>query len=91
MIKAVSRQILEVSDTGNTYFEKAWLMVSPEFMNVGANKLEDEAESYLSELDAPSSMKKHRRLVEKTLSFLAAALSGGLVTAAALQLYGLPA
>ena len=47
MIKAISRQVLEVFDTGNAYFEKAWLMVSPEFSSSDSERLEAEAEDYL--------------------------------------------
>ncbi len=87
MIRAISRQILEVSDTGNNYFEKAWLMVSPEYTNVGANKLESEAEGYLRGLDAPSSFKSGRRAMMRLLSLLASAACGGVLTAVVFQLY----
>lgn len=87
MIKAINRQILEVSDTGNTYFGRAWLMVNPEYMNVGAGRLESEAESYLGSLDAPSAIKSPKRAVVRLLSLLAAAASGGLITAVLFQLY----
>ena len=87
MIKAVSRQILEVSQTGNTYFEKAWLMVAPELMNAGADTLEAEAGEYLRSLDAPCAIKRRRRIALKALTLLASAASGGLVTAALINLY----
>ena len=87
MIKAISRQILEVSDTGNTYFEKAWLMISPEFMNSGADRLENEAEGYLRGLDAPSSIKNNHRFALRFFSLIASAAAGGLITAVFFQLY----
>ena len=87
MIKAISRQILEVSDTGNTYFEKAWLMISPEFINSGAAKLESEAEGYLAGLDAPASVKSRKRTVFRLLGMLGSAACGGLVTAMMFHLY----
>ena len=33
MVRGISRQIIEVPDTGNIYYEKAYLVVKPEFSN----------------------------------------------------------
>lgn len=87
MIKAISRQVLEVVDTGNMYFDKAWLLVSPEFSMSGADRLNAEAADYLIGLDPPSYIKKKRGRLARFLSFAAAAWFGGLVAAALLQLY----
>lgn len=84
MIKAVSRQILEVSETGNAYFAKAWLMVDPSCMN---DDLSDEAESYLRALDPPSELRRRRNPLKKAARYLCSAAVGGLVTALLIQLY----
>ena len=81
MIKAISRQILEVSDTGNTYFEKAWLMINPQYMNAGDGQLEEEAEGYLCALDAPGAVKARGSTLRRVFRFLASAACGGLATA----------
>ena len=31
MIRGINKQIIEVLDTGNTYYEKAYLIIKPEF------------------------------------------------------------
>ncbi len=36
MVRGVSRQIIEVPDTGNIYYEKAYLVVKPEFSDDSA-------------------------------------------------------
>ena len=43
MIKGINRQIIEINDTGNTYYEKAWLVVRPEFDSAQKELLEREA------------------------------------------------
>lgn len=87
MIKAISRHILEVSETGNKYFDRAWLIVNPQYMNCGADIIEAEAADYLHDLDAPYSMRHRNGFLVKAANFLFAAISGGLITAAFIQLY----
>lgn len=57
MIKGINRQIIELSDTPSAYYEKAWLIVRPEYANLQQHLLEKEAKKILKELDAPSAMK----------------------------------
>ncbi len=87
MIKAISRQVLEVFDTGNAYFEKAWLMVSPEFSSSDGERLEAEAEDYLIGIEPPSALKKKKLRLTRILGFIASSAFGGIVAAALLQLY----
>ena len=42
MIKGVNRQIIEVTDTGNEYFERALLIVRPRFSDMPYGRLYDE-------------------------------------------------
>lgn len=58
MIRGVSRQIIEVQETGNAYYEKAYLIVNPEFSGVERQLLEREARKVLKNMGAPSGMKK---------------------------------
>lgn len=87
MIKAISRQVLEVVDTGNAYFDKAWLMVAPELTSADRSTLEAEAAEYICSLDPPGAFKQRRRLLPKALRYLFSAAAGGLVTALIIQLY----
>lgn len=48
MIKGVNKNIVEINDTGNIYFERAVLYVSPEMSDVPYSHLLKEANEYLS-------------------------------------------
>ena len=45
MIKGVSKQILEVTNTDNPYFEKIIFFVKPEHQSTDRKKLQKEAEA----------------------------------------------
>lgn len=45
MIKGVNKQILEVTNTENPYFEKIIFFVKPEYKNEDRKKLQKEAEA----------------------------------------------
>ncbi len=62
MIKGINRQVIEITDTGTVYYEKAWLMVKPAYTGLQQSILEKEARSLLKDLDAPSTMKGKRHL-----------------------------
>ena len=81
MIKAVSKQILEVTETGNEYFEHAWLMVKPELANLEASRIAEEAEQYMRGLDAPAAVKRRgiRIWAMRVAGFLASAGLGAIV------------
>ncbi|MBQ1393731.1 MAG: hypothetical protein IIY81_09455 [Lachnospiraceae bacterium] len=84
MIKGISRQIIEINETQNNYFERAWLVVKPEYLNVGASRLEREAEGYLKNLKPPYSMRSRKGLLLRLLGLCSAALGGSVITAAIL-------
>ena len=54
MIKGVSKQILEVTNTENPYFEKIIFFVKPEYKNEDRARLQKEAEKLLPDLDRPA-------------------------------------
>ncbi len=87
MIKAISRSMLEVVDTGNAYFDKAWLLVAPELAHSEPDILEREAADYICSIDPPSVFKQRRRIMPKAVRYLFSAALGGLVTAAMLHVY----
>lgn len=47
MIKGVNRQIIEVMDTGNQYFERALLVVRPGYTDTEPTRLREEAQRML--------------------------------------------
>ncbi len=58
MIRGISRQIIEVNETGNLYYETAYLVVKPEFTNAERELLEREARRVLKTMDAPACIKQ---------------------------------
>lgn len=61
MIKGVNRQIIEVTETGNEYFERALLVVRPGFADVSSGRLHEEAQRLVSHADGYSGLKLNRR------------------------------
>ncbi|MDO4743292.1 MAG: hypothetical protein Q4B04_04580 [bacterium] len=47
MLKGVNKRIIEVCETGNEYFEKVLLFVSPEHSNISESKLVKQAQRYV--------------------------------------------
>ena len=79
MIKGVNRQIIEINRTGSLYYEKALLIVKPEFSSAQQQLLEREALRLLKKMDAPSSYKRKSRLAAKIIYALACTLCVGLL------------
>lgn len=87
MVRGVSRQIIEVPDTGNMYYEKAYLVVKPEFSDAQRALLEREAMRVLRAMDLPSGMKFKGSRWLYMLRFLAAALVGAGIMAGCIFLF----
>lgn len=81
MIKGVNRQIIEVTQIDNNYFERAWLVIKPEYMNAGANTLDTEADRYLKNLRPPYTFRTGRAFVYWLVRMGGAAAVGGALTA----------
>lgn len=79
MIKGVNKQMIEINQTGSLYYEKAFLIVKPEFSSAQQQLLEREALKMLKKMDAPSHYKRRSRLVFKITFALVCALVGGLL------------
>ncbi|HIZ84008.1 MAG TPA: hypothetical protein H9668_06290 [Firmicutes bacterium] len=57
MLRGVNRQIIEVKDTGSRYFERALLIVRPEFAHMQPGQLEREADKYLASVGRPPALR----------------------------------
>ncbi len=87
MIKGISHSMIEVNETENDYYERAILIIRPEYASAQRAVLEDEARRLIRDMDAPSAMRSGRRrlrniLVASSLVGLGALL-GGLLTSMA--------
>lgn len=80
MIKGINHQIIEVTDTGNTYYERALLIVKPQYTHIHSVLLEREAKKLLQDIGEPSCVKLRRNAGFWTLRLGAATLIGSAVT-----------
>lgn len=62
MIKGTSRQILEITNTGNPYFERALLVVKPLFADQPAENLQREAQRTLATHRGYTGLRRAHRL-----------------------------
>ncbi|MBE6729498.1 MAG: hypothetical protein E7568_04630 [Ruminococcaceae bacterium] len=54
MVKGVNKSVIEITDTGNKYFSKVILFVSPEYVEKKTRRLKNEAESVIKKLEITS-------------------------------------
>ena len=53
LIRGVNRHIIEVTDTGNAYYERALLVIKPEYASAERDLLEREARKVLRSMGVP--------------------------------------
>lgn len=63
MIKGVNKQILEVTNTENPYFEKIIFFVKPEYKNADRKKLQREAEALATISQKPPKIKMPKKRI----------------------------
>lgn len=63
MIKGVNKQILEVTNTENPYFEKIIFFVKPEYKNEDRKKLQKEAESLAAITQKPPRIRVSKKRI----------------------------
>lgn len=61
MIKGVNKQVLEINEVENSFFEKAIFFVKPEYSGLSEGKLRKIAEKKLCDTGAPPDSKKNLR------------------------------
>lgn len=81
MIKGINRSIIEVSETGSVYYERAILVIKPEYASVQRDVLENEARKILGEMGAPSSLKRGHSKIKKAALLILSASVGAFITA----------
>ena len=60
MIKGVNKQVLEVTNTENPYFEKIIFFVKPEYVNADREKLKKEAHLLAKSANKPPRARKNQ-------------------------------
>lgn len=88
MIKGVNRQVIEVCDTGNRYFERAWLVIRADCTDADSDQLHEEAKKLVSAAGCYSGLRlnQRRRWTRRILLTLSA---GGVGTLLGLLLSGI--
>ncbi len=76
MIRGINRQIIDVQETGSSYYERAYFVVKPEFASAQQQLLEKEAKKILKSIDAPAHMKRVNSKIAWTVRLLASAGAG---------------
>ena len=82
MIKGINHKIIEVTDTDNIYYEKAYLLVRPVYEEVEESVLRKEAQKLLSSVGTPSSIKGKRTFFYwffRTVPLVVAGICAGLI------------
>ena len=70
MIKGINKQVLEIIETNNGYFEKALFFVKPEFSGYSESKLRELAQAEMKSTIHPPKQKQMARK-DKTKTILA--------------------
>lgn len=80
MIKGINKQVLEILETNNEYFEKALFFVKPEFSAFSENKLKELARNEInSELHPIKTKTKFYKVSVKNICTLIATFITGAV------------
>lgn len=98
LLRGVNRQIIEINETDDIYFEKAVLYVRPEYADGQTAELQESARDFLKNLDLSGDAglpwesgsgikngKKHRRLKKRIIGSVA--LSVAIVAGIAIILW----
>ena len=74
MIKGVNKQVLEITETQNGFFEKAIFFVKPEYSGMSEGKLRESARKEIETAGKPPLRKFHHLQRIKTGFFVGGAL-----------------
>ena len=80
MIKGINQQVIEIIDTGSIYYERAILMVKPQYYNTNKEILDKEAKELIKNINAPSFMKTKKPILYWLIRLGIPAIVGSLIT-----------
>lgn len=80
MIKGVNKQVLEITETENGFFEKAIFFVKPEYTGMSEGRLRETAKNEMKGITKPPSNKFFERKKAATWFFYGALFLSGVVT-----------
>ena len=87
MIKGINHQMIEVCDTDNRYYERAFLVLRPEYASTTRDILEKEAKKLISQMDTISVADNKKLLRKKILHAFAFSTLGAFISACIFALF----
>lgn len=81
MLRGINRQVLEITETNNMYYEKALLVIRPEYTGAQRHILEKEARIMLKRMYPPSAIKGRQKVWYWFLRLGLASIAGGITSA----------
>ena len=79
MIKGVNKQVLEIMETENGFFEKAIFFVKPEYTGMSEGRLRETAKNEINSIGTPPTNKFSKKLRFKEWGILAGCFFLGLI------------
>lgn len=81
MIKGVNKQVLEISETQNGFFEKAIFFVKPEYSGMGEGRLKESAKKEIENAGKPPvrSYRYKNERIKRIFIFTAVFISGVII------------
>ena len=76
MIKGINKNVIELFELNNSYYERAFLFIKPECTSLSYKILEKEAKEILKKVGAPSTLKKKNKILYWSIRLGPAALLG---------------
>ncbi len=88
MIKGVNKQVLEIIETQNGFFEKAIFFVKPEYSGMSEGRLRESAKKEFENAGKPPLTKSKRHEKIKFLIYTGTALVVGIIIGVAISSFG---
>ena len=79
MIKGVNKQVLEIMETENGFFEKAIFFVKPEYTGMSEGRLRETAKNEINNIGTPPTNKFPRKSRMSEIALLAGCFFFGLI------------
>lgn len=86
MIKGINRQVVEVTQEENSYFERILFFVKPEYSTISEKQLKERAQQIGNSAGAPPAAKIRNRRLLTALEMLGSAGAGAAVAALVVSL-----
>ena len=81
MIKGINHQMIEVCDTENRYYERAFLVLRPEYASQSREILEKEAKKLLANMDTISCANDKKLRIKRFIHAFVFSMLGAFISA----------